>query len=149
MEAKKVKTVKHAEPAGEQTSQVKDATDMAVERTIMAADRSLMAWVRTGLSLISFGFTIYKFLDIQGKQLQAMGKELPGISSPKAVGLIMIGIGILSLVLGTIENVETIRSYRVQYNMKRTRYALFIAGIITVIGIVLFMGIVFKLNGIS
>ncbi len=122
---------------------------MAVERTLMAADRSLMAWVRTGLSLISFGFTIYKFLDIQGKQLQAMGKSLPSISSPKVVGLLMIGLGILSLVLGTIENLETIKSYRRQFDIRRARYALFISGVVTFIGIVLFLGILFKLNGLS
>jgi putative membrane protein len=149
MEAKKTKTVKHTKPLSELTGPAKDSTDMAVERTIMAADRSLMAWVRTGLSLISFGFTIYKFLDIQDKQLQAMGKSLPDISSPKVVGLLMIGLGILSLVLGTVENLATIKSYRRQFDIKRARYALFISGIITLIGIVLFLGIVFKLNGLS
>jgi putative membrane protein len=142
MEAKKTKTVKHTKPLSELTGPAKDSTDMAVERTIMAADRSLMAWVRTGLSLISFGFTIYKFLDIQDKQLQAMGKSLPDISSPKVVGLLMIG-------LGTVENLATIKSYRRQFDIKRARYALFISGIITLIGIVLFLGIVFKLNGLS
>jgi putative membrane protein len=122
---------------------------MAAERTVMAADRSLMAWVRTGLSLISFGFTIYKFLEYQREQLQALDRVIPSISSPKVIGLLMIGLGILSLVLGTIENISTIGFYRKQYNIKRPRYSLFIAGVITLIGIVLFLGIVFKLNGIS
>jgi putative membrane protein len=136
-------------PNDERLVKVKDSTDMAVERTLMAADRSLMAWVRTGLSLISFGFTIYKFLDNQDKQLQAMGKSLPDISSPKLVGLLMIGLGILSLVLGTVENLETLKSYRRQFDIHRARYALFISGIVTLIGIVLFLGILFKLNGLS
>jgi putative membrane protein len=115
----------------------------------MAADRSLMAWVRTGLSLISFGFTIYKYLDIQGKQLQAMGKSPPPLSSPKIVGLIMIGLGILSLILGTLENLATVKNYRMQSRIRRPRYSLLISGIITTIGIVLFLGILFKMNGIS
>ena len=149
MKTKNIKTVSPAEPESEEPGLLKDSTDMAVERTLMAADRSLMAWVRTGLSLISFGFTIYKFLDIQSKQLQAMGKSLPGISSPKVVGLLMIGLGILSLVLGTIENLETLKSYRRQFNIRRARYALFISGVVTIIGIVLFLGILFKLKGIS
>jgi putative membrane protein len=126
-----------------------DSNYMAVERTVMAADRSLMAWVRTGLSLISFGFTIYKFLEYQREQLQALDRVIPSISSPKVIGLLMIGLGILSLVLGTVENISTIGFYRKQYSIKRPRYSLFIAAIITLIGIVLFLGIVFKLNGIS
>jgi putative membrane protein len=122
---------------------------MAVERTVMAADRSLMAWVRTGLSLISFGFTIYKFLEYQREQLQALDRVIPSISSPKVIGLLMIGLGILSLVLGTIENVSTIRFYRKQFDIRRPRYSLLISVIITTIGIVLFLGIAFQLNGIS
>jgi putative membrane protein len=127
----------------------KDATMMAVERTLMAADRSMMAWVRTGLSLISFGFTLYKFLDVQRQQLQAMGKALPDISSPKIVGLLMIGIGILSLVMGTVEYLVTTNSYRNLYAIRRPRYSLLMSVIITTIGIILFLGILFRVSGIS
>jgi len=126
-----------------------DSTIMAVERTIMAADRSMMAWLRTGLSLISFGFTIYKFLDIQNAQLKAMGKSLPDISSPKVVGLVMIGIGILSLVLGIIEYVTTVGTLQKRYHLKRHAYSLIVSGLIALIGIILFVGITFKLTGIS
>ncbi len=126
-----------------------DGNYMAVERTVMAADRSLMAWVRTGLSLISFGFTIYKFLEYQREQLQALDRVISTISSPKVIGLLMIGLGILCLVLGTIENISTIKFYRKQLDVKRPMYSLLISVIITIIGIVLFLGIVFKLNGIS
>ncbi|HWS01697.1 MAG TPA: DUF202 domain-containing protein [Prolixibacteraceae bacterium] len=126
-----------------------DSTMMAVERTMMAADRSMMAWLRTGLSLISFGFTIYKFLDIQNAQLKAMGKSLPDISSPKVVGLVMIGIGIISLVLGIIENVTTVRALQIRYKMKRPAYSLIVSVLIALIGVILFVGITFKLTGIS
>jgi putative membrane protein len=125
-----------------------DSTYMAVERTIMAADRSLMAWVRTGLSLISFGFTIYKFLQYQQQQIQASGREVISFSGPKVFGLLMIGLGILSLIFGTIENVSTGKIYRKQFRIKRPRYSLIISGIITVIGILLFAGIMFKIKGI-
>jgi putative membrane protein len=126
----------------------KAATDMAVERTMMAADRSLMAWVRTGLSLISFGFTIYKFLEYQRDQLKAMGESLPPFSSPKMLGLLMIGIGVLCGVMGTIENQATVKGLQTRYEIKRPRYALFVTAMITIIGIVLFAGIIFKVNGI-
>ena len=142
------KSLSQTEQSKVKSDPAKDSTDMAVERTVMAADRSLMAWVRTGLSLISFGFTIYKFLDAQRQQLEATGKALGGISSPKVVGLLMIALGILSLVFGTIENVATIRVYRRRYGINRPKYSLIITGIITLIGIILFIGITFKINGI-
>jgi putative membrane protein len=135
--------------AGEKRDTGKDATDMAVDRTVMAADRSLMAWVRTGLSLISFGFTIYKFLQFSVQEMAASGKSLAGVSSPKVVGLFMIGVGILSLLMGILENVQTIKRLRGRYEIHRTRYSLFMAGILIIFGIVVFTGIVFQLKGIG
>ncbi len=123
------------------------STALAVERTVMAADRSLMAWVRTGLSLISFGFTIYKFLEYERAQLIEAGKAVG--SGSRAIGLIMIGMGILSLLLGTIENVVVVHRLRGQYDIRHPRYSLVMAGVIAFVGIVLFMGILFKLKGIA
>ncbi|HNS18602.1 MAG TPA: DUF202 domain-containing protein [Bacteroidales bacterium] len=143
------KIVSRDEPAGKMPDSAKDRTDMAVDRTVMAADRSLMAWVRTGLSLISFGFTIYKFLQYQREQLQAEGIVVPDISGPKVFGLLLIGIGILSLLLGTMENVTIIKRLRRQYVISQPRYSLFISWTITIIGIILFAGIIFQLKGIS
>jgi putative membrane protein len=127
----------------------KNRTAMAVERTVMAADRSLMAWVRTGLSLISFGFTIYKFLEYSREQLQASGIILTKISSPKVTGLMLIGMGIFSLILGIVENVHTMRVLRRQYEIHRTRYSLFMSIILTLFGIMLFLGVILKLQGIG
>ena len=127
----------------------KDSTELAVDRTVMAADRSLMAWIRTALSLISFGFTIYKFLDYSREQLIATGKELHGISSPKVVGLFMIGMGILSLIFGTLENITTVKGLRGRYEVRRKRYALWMAVMITIFGLIIFLGIVFQVRGIG
>jgi putative membrane protein len=128
---------------------VSDSTKMAVDRTVMAADRSLMAWVRTGLSLLSFGFTIYKFLDYSREQLIATGKDLHGISSPKFVGLFMIGMGILSLIFGILENFTTIKGLKGSYDVRRTRYALIMAGMVTLFGLIIFLGIIFQVRGIG
>ena len=123
-------------------------TYMAVERTVMAADRSQMAWVRTGLSLISFGFTIFKFLQYQSQQIAAEGQDI-GLSSPRITGLIMIGMGVLCLVFGIIEYLSIVKVYRKEYNIKRPTYSLYIAAIIAAIGILLFVGIIFRINGIG
>ncbi len=127
----------------------KDATELAVDRTIMAADRSLMAWVRTGLSMISFGFTIYKFLDYSREQLIASGKAVSRVSSPSVVGLIMIGLGILSLVFGILENIYTIRELKEQFTIHRKRYAMIMAVMLTIFGMIIFLGIIFQFNGIG
>jgi len=136
-------------PAGERTEPADERTAMAVDRTVMAADRSLMAWVRTGLSLISFGFTIYKFLDQTREQIMATGAPVSSVSSPRIIGLFMIGVGILSLVLGTLENTMTMRVLRRRYTITHSRYALFMAVVLTIFGFVLFLGILFRFKGIG
>lgn len=115
----------------------------------MAADRSLMAWVRTGLSLISFGFTIYKFLDFSREQLIATGKPVSKISSPAVVGLIMIGMGILSLAFGILENWYAIRELRENFTTNRRRYAEMKAVMVIVFGLFIFLGIIFRFKGIG
>lgn len=133
----------------ERADQPMDATLMAVTRTVMAADRSLMAWVRTGLSLISFGFTIYKFLEYSREQVIASGKILPGVSTPKLVGLFMVGMGVISLIFGIIENIHNVKLLTGQYSFRRTRYALFMAVILSVFGLFLLLGVLFQFKGIG
>lgn len=128
----------------ERADQPMDATLMAVTRTVMAADRSLMAWVRTGLSLISFGFTIYKFLEYSREQVIASGKIMPGVSSPKLVGLFMVGMGVISLIFGIIENIHNVKLLTGQYNFRRTRYALFMAVILSIFGLFLLLAVLFQ-----
>lgn len=136
-------------PAVEKSEPASDSTAMAVDRTLMAADRSLMAWVRTGLSLISFGFTIFKFLQYAGEQLVAAGKLLGTPSGPRVVGLFMIGTGILCLVFGIAEHVAIIRSLRGRFDIRRPRYSLWMALIITISGLVLFIGMILRIRGIG
>ena len=136
-------------PVSEKRDAAKDSTDLAVERTLMAADRSLMAWIRTGLSLISFGFTIYKFLDFSRENLIKAGKDLTVNSAPKMVGLFMIGMGILSLIFGILENFATIKDLKERFDLRRKRYALLMAIMITLFGLTIFIGIVLKVRGIG
>ena len=136
-------------PEVDKTSVAKAGTDLAVTRTIMAADRSLMAWVRTGLSLISFGFTIYKFLEYSKEQFVGSGVIPQSASSPKIVGLFLIGLGIISLLMGIIENEVTIRTLHEIHDFKRKRYALIMSIMLLGFGIILFLGVVFRMAGIA
>jgi putative membrane protein len=87
------------------------ATRLALERTRIAYERTMMAWVRTGTSLITFGFSVYKFF-----QFEMAGKD---VSSPligaRGFALALIGIGLLSLLLGTMEHQRDLRAMREDY----------------------------------
>lgn len=121
-------------------------TDLAVTRTIMAADRSLMAWIRTGLALISFGFTIYKFLDYSREQFLGSGVISHSASSPKIIGLFLIGLGVISLLMGIMENEVTIRKLRESYVFTQTRYSLIMSIILMIFGVLLFLGVVLRIS---
>ncbi len=120
-----------------------DPNQLSVERTVMAADRSLMAWVRTALSLISFGFTIYKFLEYARPEVT--NKVIENDSSPKAIGLYLIGVGILCLIFGNIENVKTIKNLQKHFVISRPHYSLIMSGFVALFGIVLFLSILYRM----
>ncbi|WP_204138212.1 YidH family protein [Halomicronema sp. CCY15110] len=106
-------------------------TDLAVDRTLMAASRSLMAWVRTGLSMIGFGFTIYKFLSNEAQGL---------VRDPRNVGLFLIVLGIISIVFGGIEYLQTAREMRRNYGAKKIRkYPLIMALLVGGLGLALLL----------
>ena len=87
-------------------------TMLAVERTRIAYERTMMAWIRTGTSLITFGFSVYKFFEFE------MNKDLPAapmLVGPRGFGLILIGIGLFSLVLGTLDHAGDMRALRQMY----------------------------------
>ena len=84
------------------------ATLLAIERTRVAYERTMMAWVRTGTSLITFGFAVYKFFQLDAA-VKLSGKMLVG---PREFAMALILIGLLALVLGTLEHARDLRSLR-------------------------------------
>ena len=87
------------------------ATRLAFERTRVAYERTMMAWVRTGTSLITFGFAVYKFF-----QFEMAGKQVGGpLIGARGFGLVLIGIGLLSLLLGTLEHRRDLKALREGY----------------------------------
>jgi putative membrane protein len=86
-------------------------TLLALERTRIAYERTMMSWVRTATSLITFGFSVYKFF-----QLEMAGKDFrPSQIGSREFALIMIGIGLLSLAIGTIEHRRDLRTLKEEY----------------------------------
>jgi putative membrane protein len=119
--------------------QAESRTRLATERTVMAADRSLMAWVRTALSMISFGFAIYKILI----GFQENGAELPKNFNARETGLFLIGLGTVSMVVGNIEywfRITKLKCYKCGRILKMPAFVM--ALLISMVGLVLFFGIV-------
>ncbi len=115
-----------------------DRTDLAVYRTTLAASRSLMAWVRTGLSMIGFGFTAYKFI-----------QSVPTVVRPNAarnIGLLLIGLGTLSVMFGWIEYWQSGRELSTRYNIVVRKFPLLMAGLIGGLGVLLFVGVLLRLS---
>jgi putative membrane protein len=86
-------------------------TVLAFERTRVAYERTMMAWIRTATSLITFGFSVYKFFELE------MRGNLPARSmlvGPRGFGLALIGIGLLSLLFGTMDHARDLRALRQQ-----------------------------------
>src|SRR5215471_4437599 len=81
---------------------------LAYERTFLAYERTRIAWVRTALALITFGFAIAKFFAYMREQHGERATLLP----PRAVGLIMILIGLIGLVLANFHQRRAIKSLR-------------------------------------
>ena len=87
------------------------ATTLAFERTRIAYERTMMAWIRTATALITFGFSVYKFFELEMKSAFAA----PMLVGPRGFGLALICIGLLSLLLGTVEHARDLRALRQQY----------------------------------
>lgn len=83
--------------------------EMARDRTRLAYERTQLAWVRTAASLISFGFTIFKFFDFLDDQRSQVPDRLLG---PREFAVVMISVGLLALVLSTIEHRRHLQDLR-------------------------------------
>ena len=119
------------------------ATSLAATVTCMAADRTLMAWIRTALSLFGFGLTIYKVLQV----FEETGGLLPSknINTPWILGLLLTGTGTLAILMATIQYVLCLREFTHHANFPLTRPPLVMAVVMSVGGVVLFVGIISRI----
>ena len=116
-------------------------TRLAFDRTRLAYDRTMLAWVRTAASLISFGFTIYKFFQIENSKGETPRPHLLGA---RGFALIMIGFGLVSLLLATIQHGRD-RTAMIAMDPDVPRsMAGALAGLIAVLGIVAFWAVMFR-----
>ena len=116
------------------------STSLAVQRTVMAADRTMMAWIRTATSLITFGFTIYKFFAIDKTHEPAH----PPLVSARTFALIMIVAGLGTLVLATLDHLQTRRQMQAQYGQQQRFFAMWLAAVIAVLGFAALLSVLLR-----
>jgi putative membrane protein len=128
----------------QRTRPVDAGTSLALSRTLMALDRTLMAWIRTGTSLISFGFTIYKFFQYVRESEQAQAQA--SLIGPRGLAMIMIGIGIGSLLVATLQHRRDLQTLRTEYGaLVPGSLATVTAGVIAALGVLLFSAVLLRL----
>jgi len=108
------------------------STQLAVQRTLLAHERTLMAWVRTAASLISFGFTIYKFFE--GMHQAGQIKGATHLLGSRNFGFLMISIGLVALIMASIQHRQDTRELKMQYQAKFRSVAIWVAGLIALLG---------------
>lgn len=113
-----------------------------MDRTHLAQERTLMAWVRTSVSLITFGFTIYKFF--QYIREENPGEHVHRLLGPTEFALIMIGLGVGSLILASIQNWHLRGILKKRYHDLPFSMASMIAGLIIILGIAAFIAIIYR-----
>ena len=109
-----------------------DATVLAVEGTRLAYDRTMLAWVRTSAALITFGFSVFKFFQFEHKP------EVYSLVGPRGFGLIMIGVGLVSLLLASIQTRQSLERLRAKHGPIPPVAANVLAFLIAVVGILAF-----------
>jgi putative membrane protein len=100
----------------------------------------MLAWVRTATSLITFGFSFYKFFTFEAKGAAPMG-----VIGPREFALLMIGIGLFSLLLATIQHRGERTALIAQDPEVPRSKAATLAAVIAVLGIVMFGAVLFHL----
>lgn len=127
--------------AAQQTELAFKRTRLAFDRTKRAAERTLMAWIRTSLSMISFGFSIDTFFRAFIKAEQ--GAEVEPLTGPAILGLVLVGLGTLVLILGTIDHYRYLKKIGEELELTGKRalwtYMVFVALMVILIGGAIFV----------
>jgi putative membrane protein len=109
---------------------------LAYERTFLAYERTQIAWIRTALALISFGFAIAKFFAYMREQRG----ESATLLTPRAVGLIMILIGLIGLILANRQQRRAVKALRERCPELPSPVAGIMSGMIALLGVLALVG---------
>ena len=116
------------------------STELAFERTRAAYERTMMSWIRTATSLITFGFSVYKFFQLEAPA-SARHNRLIG---PRQFALVLVSLGLISLLLATVEHRRNIRALDAQYSSNQPSLAIMLAALISLLGILALFAMIFR-----
>ena len=116
------------------------STKLAYERTNLAHERNLMAWIRTATSLITFGFAIYKFFQLEVRAPQRFQQ----IIGPREFAMVMIAIGLIALIVSTLQYWQYRKELKKQYPQVPRSMAAWVAGMISLLGILGLVAVIFR-----
>jgi putative membrane protein len=116
------------------------STKLAFDRTWVAYERTMLAWVRTATSLITFGFSVYKFFEI----LREEGARANHVFGARQFGLLLVGLGLASLALATVEYRQNIRLLGEEYEGRPRSLAVVVAALISILGIVAMILMIYR-----
>jgi putative membrane protein len=116
------------------------STKLAFDRTWVAYERTMLAWVRTATSLITFGFSVFKFFQI----VRAGGEQRNYLIGARQFGLLLVSIGLISLVLATLQYRQNIRMLGEEYQGRPRSLAVIVAGLISILGILALIVMIFR-----
>jgi putative membrane protein len=131
-----------SEPKPGEGTVLPEATRLALERTRLAYERTLLAWIRTATTLIAFGFTLYKFF--QFERAKETGDQAQHLLGPRYFAIVMIGIGLVALLLATIDHTRSVRLLRAQYGRVPGSLTAALAALISVLGILGLLAAIFR-----
>jgi putative membrane protein len=120
--------------------QLDRSTELAFQRTRLAYARTMMSWIRTATALITFGFSIYKFFQLEGLSRADQGRLI----GPREFAFLLVGIGLLSLLLATVEHRQNIRALRARHAGNQRSLAVLVAALISILGILALLAMIFR-----
>jgi putative membrane protein len=116
------------------------STELAFERTRAAYERTMMSWIRTATSLITFGFSVYKFFQLEAPS----GVRHNRLIGPRQFAFALVGLGLLSLLLATVEYRRNLRALGAQYSSNQSSLAVMLAALISLLGILALFALIFR-----
>jgi putative membrane protein len=116
------------------------STELAFARTRAAHERTMMSWIRTATSLITFGFSIYKFFQLEGLERSRQDRLI----GPREFALMLVSVGLISLLLATIEHRQNIRELGAEFGGRRRSLTVALASLISVLGIIALIAMIFR-----
>jgi len=117
-----------------------DSTRLAFDRTRAAYERTMMSWIRTATSLITFGFSIYKFFQIEALRPDHENRVI----GPRGFAFMLVSIGLVSLLLATVQHRQDIRALGVEYAGRKRSLAVIVAALISLLGILALAAMIFR-----